>query len=211
MTTVLTNAGRRSVPVEQIRRQLHPEKDCGFYAIQNLYVWAGLEPPTIAAMHGLCREQYMTAPEHLGIRSADQLSLLYELRFPLVVAFGVMPPEQSARDCFPHFLDEGCALLFGYNYVYNGQEWGHSAVGESWTEEGVEVLCSGSPKWHGTIIEWNSDDDDDGGALDSRPHGCKNTVPFDTQPFGSWMSQGAGVLTGIRREFIIAWPTEGEN
>lgn len=193
------------IPAGAIRRQPNPDELCTFYALLNLYVWAGLEPPDVGHMLGLARQMYTASPEYMGLRPADQFLLLHELRFPLLASLAVMPPGLSARECFPPLLDAGCGLVVGYDHLEDGRAWGHSVVAYEWEEAGVNVLCSGSAGYEGTVVEWERSGPAD--VSDERPHGCHKVVPWLTQPPVTLLESFDGEpLPGLHRAFVVVWP-----
>ncbi len=184
------------VSVKKIHRQPNPWADCGLYALMNLYVWAGLEPPTVESIQRL-------APAGTAVTTIDQLKILAELHFPAVLSFGVMSAQQSARDCFPPLIDIGCGIVFGYKHIYNGQLWGHSVVAESYTGEGITVLCSASPKNEGTIVKWIDEGPEE--IDDPRDYGNRNIVPWETISYESYVGESTDPATGIARDYVIVW------
>jgi hypothetical protein len=195
---------RTKIPVESIRRQTDDERDCAFFAIQNLYVWAVLEPPTLEDMRSAAHACYTTAPDHMGLTVTDQMMLLQQLRCPLLLAVAIVPNDADVRRYFPTVLDAGCALLVGYFYTYGGTAYGHSVVAESWSDEGLSVLCSGSPAQEGKVVEWDAQPSAPA-PLDARPHGCRNIVPWRTIADADKIVAGLAPARGINRTFIIAW------
>ena len=67
--------------------------DCAYYAVMNLYVRCGLEPPTIERM----RAALEPADPDAGLTMLEVFALLGALDFPGLVCMGVIPPTLPAR------------------------------------------------------------------------------------------------------------------
>jgi hypothetical protein len=209
MSTAELRRAKAGVPVESIRRQPNEERDCAFVAIQNLYVWAGLEPPTLERMREAARLCYTTQAMQGGLTTTEQMMLMQEMNCPLLLAVGFVPLGREIREYFPPLLDAGCGLLMGYFFRSNGIFYGHSVVAESWDETGLTVLCSASPRWEGTVLEWDSTEDLSAVLADERTYGNqgnRSIVPWRTMPDPNLIEALSAPPLGIRRDFIIAWP-----
>lgn len=201
-------AGR--LPTECIRRATDNERDCGLYALINLYLVCGLQPPTVEAMHAILAQQYVTDPYNLGTPPELQLLLLAEMQFPRLVSCAWIPPNLTARDCFPPLIDAGCVLVIGYFVRYGKKLLGHSVVTESWDERGVGVICSASPIYDGQLVQWDITNWEPPPAQPNEwAHGNRHIVPWLTQERSPW----AGFLDepnlGIARTFLIIHPALG--
>lgn len=62
----LTTDMKQPVPVERIIRQPNSEVDCALYALLNLYVWAGIEPPPVEAAQAARRKVEGDTPDPRG-------------------------------------------------------------------------------------------------------------------------------------------------
>jgi hypothetical protein len=198
------------VPVERVRRQPLPDVGCGYYSILNLYVWAGLEPPAVEVLYECFGKLFPGVPESTGLSPVHQFAILGEARFPLRMGLVVLGRGEDVRGVFTRLISDGCGLLFGYNFTYNGKVWGHSVVAESADDRGVTVLCSASPKYQDSVVQWHETGAEDGSpdadeSPDPRPHGNKNIVPWLVQPYDGFIDGGAMSAVGIYRAFVIVW------
>jgi hypothetical protein len=195
-----------SVATVDIKKQSDSESGCAFYAIQNLYVWAGLTPPPIDDIARMANQLYTTEPSTLGISIVEAMALLGLLEFPLILALAVIPRDLSAREVFPMFLDQDCGLFMVYDFHVNGKRYGHAVVAETWSEQGVKVICSSDPKNQDGVLSWEYEGPEMPDT--SLPHGNKNTIPWRTQGYSTLMSTTDETnRIGICRAFIVAWPS----
>jgi hypothetical protein len=190
------------VPTEAIRFQPDAHRGCGYYAAQNLYLSAGLEPPTVDEMHRVVASAVPVRDDD-SLTPADLMALLCLLRFPAMFALGIVPAGKSARDVLPQLLDAGCLLLVVFSYLRGDHLLNHAVVAESWSDAGLHVLCS-SGEWNeGIAVAWQYP------PLQHRPptpsHGCRMIVPWETSDYeATWDGVGA---VGINRMFICIVPS----
>jgi hypothetical protein len=187
----------------EIKRQPDPERDCAFYALINLHISLGLEPPTMERMREISRTSYLTAPHHLGLTIFQQMYILGALEFPLPMAVGAVPRVMEAQDFFPGLMDAGCLLVFSFLFRVDGQRYGHSVVAESYSDDGITALCSGADFYR--VVEWDRPKFEL--YFDGAPHGSRILVPWRTIPYDLWANIIESPKSiGIQRECLIVWP-----
>ena len=200
-----------------LRRQPDPEADCGLYALQNLYVWAGLEPPEVDVV------RRALAPAAAGVSLIGMFEVLTGTRFPRFVSLGVVPAHLGARELFPALLDAGCALLVQFVYQVNGRHYRHLLVAVGHAERGLYCLDSTCPSMDGkeyplVYDERRTDAEcvaDYKATLPFCDYGARVWLPLVTMGFDEWeAAAGAKFVTGqtepvpfgIDRAFLLAAP-----
>jgi hypothetical protein len=87
--------------------------DCTYYAVANLHLLMGLEPPPLERMKLLWQPQDPTG----GVTTPEALALLCELNLPATIAISFIPHGLTAKDVLPPLLDDGWFLLLGVAFV----------------------------------------------------------------------------------------------
>ena len=173
-------------PVEQVA-------DCVYFAMQNLYVRCGLEPPTIDRM----KDVVISPDPYVGLGPVQQMTMLTEMGFPGAVAIGFIPHGQTARDTFPRLMRQGWHLLISYCFLAEITKQGAvSAVGDS-DFEGLTMFAGHA------LVPFDVDDD---GLLVivGWPSMPVSKVPWITMPALSWNATGQPL--GIARDFVMVQP-----
>ena len=194
---------------EEIRMQHHPLA-CGYYALINLCLVRGVEPPTFERLEALQRlcVQYDgdRARVGLGLLPMDQLRLLTALNFPAFCAVGAIPAFMSARNIFDTLLKAGCTVVPSYSWQQaDGSLMGHCVVIEEASANGYSVLDGNGGFEEGLMIEFYPQfTDEQAEQIEARklshPHGNRRILPFGrtatlSDPFG------------INSYFLVVYPS----
>lgn len=164
---------------------------CAYYAIINLYVKCGLEPPTIERMLDI----WSPRPGGEGIGTLEQMAVLMELGFPSMVALGIIPRGLTARDVFPPLLDVGISLLVGIQYKSMITPEGAVILGDADFADmpviGTHVVVPFEHSSEGFNAIW----------------GWEN-IKTDWLPWKTMPMDAPGQRFGLFREFVLTWPIE---
>lgn len=109
----ISDAGAGTLAVEVLENIVYlPDTmaamfDCTYYAVANLHLLMGLEPPPIERMK-LLWQAYDPSD---GVTTAEAMAILCELNVPGLVAVGCIPHGLTAKDVFPPLMEAGWHLL----------------------------------------------------------------------------------------------------
>ncbi|MFL6333820.1 MAG: hypothetical protein ACJ754_10960 [Pyrinomonadaceae bacterium] len=168
------------IPPQLLRRQPDPEQDCGLYALQNLYVWAGVEPPDV----GVMRAAFGKLPGGV-VTVGNAFQTLVGTRFPRFVSFGIIPAHSEALSLFPALLDEGCALYVRCCFRVGPAYYAHAAVAVGHSDRGLYCLDSTCPSFEGRLRSVESESD--GRSMEDYVADYKATLPFCDYGARTWL------------------------
>jgi hypothetical protein len=221
-------------PEQVLRGSRETAFSCLYYAVMNLFVWAGTDPPSFERMQALITQTLgetaarVDEPEDraewsgIGLNLMHALALLHEFEFPRLAALTRIPKRKTARDLFPRLLDTGHGILFSVRMDFTGPDAGynmsHALVACGWSDEWVEVMDSNPPGLSGRLIPYVDDGSYFGpteldASLTAPPHGAVTRYGWQTVEEDAPLQQNGDLprgLVGIDRMFLLALPKDSE-
>jgi hypothetical protein len=180
----------KEVASKVITQPLEQVADCAYFALQNLYVRCGLEPPTIQRM----KDVVISPDPFIGIGPVQIMTMLTEMAFPGIVALAIVPHGSTARDVFPALMASGWRLLISYTFTAQiTREGALSVVGDA--------DFAGMTMFAGHALVPFESDDEGLFVIVGWPSTPVEKVSWKTMPSMAWNLDGQPC--GIAREFVM--------